>query len=211
MEGSGWLGRRTLRRPMLAQLKIEDDNAASPADEELLRRVALQDRAAFALLYDRLSGVLYSMALRILQDSAEAEDVIQDVFLQIWDKASTYDPRLGRPFSWAMTLTRNRSIDRLRSLKRRYEFLAEATETAQATPLFAADGGHEVYQRETVTQVRRAMDGLPLEQRQAVEMAFLGGMTQYEIAEKLGQPLGTIKARIRRGILKLKEKMEGWL
>jgi RNA polymerase sigma-70 factor, ECF subfamily len=196
---------------MTALLRTETEFTALPDDAELLRRVVERDRAAFAQLYDRLSGVLYSTAVRILNDNNEAEDVLQEVFVQIWDKAATYDPRLGRPFNWALTLTRNRSIDRLRSLKLHYEFIAEATETAQATPVFASDAGHEVYQREKSTQVRRALNELPIEQRQALEMAFLGGMTQNEISEKLGQPLGTIKARIRRGMLRLKESLVNWL
>lgn len=180
-------------------------------DVELLRRVALKDKAAFAELYDRLSGVLYSTVMRILNDSRESEDVLQEVFLQIWDKAPTYDSRVGRPFNWALTLTRNRAIDRLRSLRRRYEFVAETTETASVLPSHGADTGREVYQRERSLIVRKALDGLPLEQRQAIEMAFLGGMTQNEISEQLGQPLGTIKARIRRGMLKLKEALGDWL
>lgn len=196
---------------MLTRLKSDTESAAALEDAVLLRRIARQDRAAFAQLYDRLSGVLYSTALRILNDAKEAEDVIQDVFLLIWDRAAAYDPSLGRPFNWALTLTRNRAIDRLRSLKRRYEFIAEATETATATTFYGTDGGQEVYQREKTAHVRRALEELPLEQRQALEMAFLGGMTQSEISEQLGQPLGTIKARIRRGMLKLRESLGEWL
>lgn len=196
---------------MTVLLRTDNESASTPDDAELMRRVADRDRAAFGLLYDRLAGVLYTASLRILNDSAEAEDVIQDLFVQIWDKAVSYDQRLGKPFNWALTMTRNRSIDRLRALKRRYEFIAEATDTAHATPVFASDAGHEVYQREKTTHVRRALTELPLEQRQALEMAFLGGMTQNEIADRLGQPLGTIKARIRRGMLKLKESLGGWL
>lgn len=196
---------------MAVQLNSEIESAASVDDAELVRRVAHGDRAAFSLLYDRLSTVLYSTALRILNDNNEAEDVIQEVFVQIWDKAVTYNPQLGRPFNWAVTLTRNRSIDRLRALKRRYEFIAEATETAQTTPIYGPESGPEIYQREQAAMVRRALDGLPLDQRQALEMAFLGGMTQSEISEQLGQPLGTVKARIRRGLLKLRDVLTEWV
>lgn len=196
---------------MALQLKPDTESAAAVDDTELLRRVAGGDRAAFSQLYDRLSTVLFSTAMRILNDPKEAEDVLQDVFIQIWDKAVTYDPRLGRPFNWAVTLTRNRSIDRLRVLKRRYEFLAEATETVQTTPLYGPESGPEVYQRDQAAEVRRALEGLPLDQRQALELAFLGGMTQAEISTQLGQPLGTIKARIRRGLLKLKELLADWI
>ena len=192
-------------------LKQDVDSNQTDGDVELLRRVAARDKAAFAELYDRLSGVLYSTVMRILNDSRESEDVLQEVFLQIWDKADTYDSRLGRPFNWALTLTRNRAIDRLRSLRRRYAFVAETTETALSAPSYASDAGSEVYQRERSLLVRNALEGLPLEQRQAIEMAFLGGQTQSEISEQLGQPLGTIKARIRRGMLKLRESLGDWL
>lgn len=196
---------------MIALLKQETDTRPSEDDAELLRRVAMRDRVAFAQLYDRLSGVLYSTAIRILNDTKEAEDVLQEVFLQIWEKAGSYDPSLGRPFSWALTLTRNRSIDRLRSLRRRYEFIAEATETAVTSHLNRQDDAGEIYDRDQSQMIRRALEGLPLEQRQAVEMAFLGGLTQTEISEQLGQPLGTIKARIRRGVMKLREVVGEWL
>lgn len=192
-------------------LKSDLDSNRSDEDVELLRRVALGDKVAFAELYDRLSGVLYSTVMRILNDSRESEDVLQEVFLQIWDKAGTYDSQLGRPFNWALTLTRNRAIDRLRSMRRRYEFVAETTETALSAPTYAPDAGREVYQRERSLLVRKALEELPLEQRQAIEMAFLGGQTQNEISEQLGQPLGTIKARIRRGMLKLRETLGDWL
>ncbi|MBL9168554.1 MAG: sigma-70 family RNA polymerase sigma factor [Verrucomicrobiales bacterium] len=192
-------------------MKSDLDSNRSDEDVELLRRVALGDKVAFAELYDRLSGVLYSTVMRILNDSRESEDVLQEVFLQIWDKAGTYDSQLGRPFNWALTLTRNRAIDRLRSMRRRYEFVAETTETALSAPTYAPDAGREVYQRERSLLVRKALEELPLEQRQAIEMAFLGGQTQNEISEQLGQPLGTIKARIRRGMLKLRETLGDWL
>ena len=201
------------RKAGITRRHLKPDVDSNPTDEdvELLRRVALGDKAAFAELYDRLSGVLYSTVMRILNDSRESEDVLQEVFLQIWDKANTYDSRVGRPFNWALTITRNRAIDRLRSVRRRYEFVAETTETALSAPSYAPDAGREVYQRERSLLVRKALEELPLEQRQAIEMAFLGGQTQNEISEQLGQPLGTIKARIRRGMLKLRESLGDWL
>jgi RNA polymerase sigma-70 factor (ECF subfamily) len=184
------------------------DIPASDDDAELLVRVARQDRDAFAQLYDRYSAVLYSMAYRILNDRTEASDVLQDVFLQIWGKANTFDPRLGRPFNWAVTLTRNRAIDRLRALRRRYSFIEEVQhEMADDRPRSFA-GDTEIFNREKVSRVRAAVETLPLEQRQAIEMAFLGGMTQDEISRSLNQPLGTIKARIRRGMLKMRDTLK---
>jgi len=177
-------------------------------DAELLQRIAQRDRQAFSQLYDRYSGVLYSTTLRILNNPEEASDVLQDVFFQIWEKAGSYDPKLGKPFNWALTLTRNRAIDRLRALKRRYSFIEEVTHEF-------AEGGNprsawneEFMSSERASLIRAAVETLPLEQRQAIEMAFLGGMTQNEISETLKQPLGTIKARIRRGMLKLRDSLK---
>jgi RNA polymerase sigma-70 factor, ECF subfamily len=176
-------------------------------DAQLLQRIAQGDRQAFSQLYDRYSGVLYSTTIRILKDPEEASDVLQDVFLQIWEKAGSYDPKLGKPFNWALTLTRNKAIDRLRSLKRRYSFIEEVTQEL-------ADSGHprspwneEFMSSERAALIRAAVETLPLEQRQAIEMAFLGGLTQNEIAQALQQPLGTVKARIRRGMLKLRASL----
>jgi len=181
----------------------------STDDERLLERVSQRDRAAFAELYDRYAGVLYSTVLRVLNHPDEAADVLQEVFVQIWDKAPTYDPALGKPFSWALTLARHKAIDRLRALRRRYNFIEEITQEMSGTSL--GESGErldEVFSHEQVRLIRRAVASLPLEQRQAIEMAFLGGLTQHEVAAALNQPLGTIKARIRRGMLKLRDSLK---
>ncbi|MEY2409539.1 MAG: hypothetical protein QOF48_2209, partial [Verrucomicrobiota bacterium] len=186
------------------------NNPGSPAttsdDAQLLRRIARRDRAAVSQLYDRYSGVLYSTVLRILNNPAEAEDVLQDVFVQIWNKAPSYDSALGKPFNWAMTMTRNKAIDRLRSLRRHYLFIGEITVEGEDSRE-AALRPDDVFDSDQVATVRSAVATLPLEQRQAIEMAFLGGMTQNEIADALRQPLGTVKARIRRGMLKLRDSL----
>jgi RNA polymerase sigma-70 factor (ECF subfamily) len=178
-------------------------------DVQLLRRVSQRDRQAFSQLYDRYSGVLYSTVFRVLNNPDEASDVLQEVFLQIWDKAATYDPALGKPFSWALTMARNKAIDRLRALKRRYSFIEEVTHEMEEEAHAPNLGPDEVFTQEQAAVIRSAVATLPLEQRQAIEMAFLGGMTQNEIATSLNQPLGTIKARIRRGMLKLRDGLKG--
>ncbi len=178
-------------------------------DVQLLRRVSQRDRQAFSQLYDLYSGVLYSTIYRVLNNPDEASDVLQDVFLQIWDKAATYDPALGKPFSWALTMARNKAIDRLRSLKRRYSFIEEVTHEMEEEAHAPNPGADDVFTHEQAGVIRSAVATLPLEQRQAIEMAFLGGMTQNEIATALNQPLGTIKARIRRGMLKLRDSLKG--
>ena len=180
-------------------------------DAQLLRRIAGRDREAFSQLYDRYAGVLYSTVLRILNNPDEAGDVLQEVFVQIWDKAPGYDPALGKPFNWAMTMTRHKAIDRLRALRRRFEFIAEITDEAEEAARDFAAGPEEVFTQDRAALVRSAVATLPYEQRQAIEMAFLGGLTQNEIADELRQPLGTIKARIRRGMLKLRDSLRDTL
>jgi len=186
------------------------DRAEQDAVEiELLRKAAGGDRAAFAQLYDAYSRILYSAALRILNNSEDALDVTQDTFLQIWDKAALYDPARGRPLTWAMTLVRNRSIDRLRSIQRRARLRDEVEQEAQVIPQMAVpDSSDAVDGIERGKILRSAVLQLSPEQREAIELAFFSGLTQNEVAERLNQPLGTVKARIRRGMLRLKELVE---
>ncbi len=175
---------------------------------ELLERTGRGDRASFRALYERYSGVLFSTAYQVLNDQAEAEDVLQDVFVQIWDKAALYDRNRGKPLTWALTLTRNKAIDRLRSAQRRHRL---KDEVERESSLFehrgtspGRDSVEKVYVSEQGTLVRDAVMQLSKEQRQAIEMAFFGGLTQNEIASRLHEPLGTVKARIRRGMIRLK-------
>ncbi|MGH7950980.1 MAG: sigma-70 family RNA polymerase sigma factor [Limisphaerales bacterium] len=179
-------------------------------DVELLRRIGAKDRAAFAEFYDKYSSLLFSLAAKILNNAAEAEDVLQEVFAQIWDKADSFDPQLGKPLSWVITLTRNKAIDSIRGSVRRSRLLEEATVE------FFLDGqagvaNETVHGRERSESIRSAVTELPGEQRHAIEMAFFSGLTQNEISEKLHEPLGTVKARIRRGLLKLRNQLEGVL
>ena len=151
----------------------------------------------------------------MLNDQAEAEDVLQDVFVQIWDKAKLYDRSRGKPLTWALTLTRNKSIDRLRSAQRRHRLKDEVEKETSVAEQHGTTGGEgaggsveKVYALEKNRIVRNAVLQLSNEQRQAIEMAFFGGLTQNEIAHKLDEPLGTVKARIRRGMIKLKDIIE---
>ena len=182
---------------------------------ELLESIGRGDRASFASLYERYSGVLFSTAFQVLNNQAEAEDVLQDVFVQIWDKANLYDRSRGKPLTWALTLTRNKSIDRLRSAQRRHRLKDEVEKESTVVEHRGAggrhgtaDSGEQVYILEKNKLVRNAVLQLSNEQRQAIEMAFFGGLTQNEIALKLDEPLGTVKARIRRGMVKLKDLIE---
>ncbi len=176
------------------------------AEEELLRRVALGDREGFGELYDRFSGVLFSTALRVLNDPEAAEEVLQDVFVQIWEKAPLYDRKRGKPITWAMTLTRHKAIDRLRSTQRRARLHDEAQRESAVLDRFDEGSSFDaVASAETAKVVREAIKTLSEDQREAIELAFFSSLTQMEIAERLKEPLGTVKARIRRGMLRLRE------
>jgi RNA polymerase sigma-70 factor (ECF subfamily) len=175
-------------------------------DIELLRRVGEGDRGSFGLLYDRLAGVLFATAYRVLNNQETTEDVLQEVFVQIWEKSPLYNPTRGKPVTWAITLTRNKAIDRVRTTQRRSR-LQEDVER-EALTLDQSDDRlpyEMVTSGETSEMVRKAIQELSDDQRQAVELAFFASLTQAEIAERLQVPLGTIKARIRRGMLKLRE------
>ena len=175
-----------------------------------LRRAREGDRESLAWLVERFTPLLIAQARRRLGPALlrghDPEDVVQDVFIQIWDKAKLYDPAKGKPLTWALTLTRNRSIDRIRAIQRRSrlrdDFEKEST-VDESTGVREALS--EVDASEKGQILRDAVSQLSRQQRKVIELAFFGGLTQSEIAEKLGEPLGTVKARARRGLMKLKE------
>ena len=176
------------------------------AEIALLRRVAQGDRRSFEELYDRFSGVLFSTAHRVLNNQEAAEDVLQDAFIQIWEKAPLYDPSRGKPMTWAVTLTRNKAIDRLRSTVRRHRLQDDVQREAETFEQFDDRSAFDaVALGESSKLVREAIRKLSRDQREAIELAFFSSMTQTEIAAHLNEPLGTVKARIRRGLMKLRE------
>lgn len=189
-------------------------NAAPPPNErdlgdaQLIRRIAAGDRTAFGELYDRFSRPLYATAVKIVQDASDAQDIVHDAFVVVWDKAADFDSGKGSAFTWLVTLVRNRAIDRVRSRRRRSELLAASVphdlgyEEGQAR---SAD--HQATMGDDAKAIREAVAALAPEQKQALDLAFFGGLTQEEIARSLGEPLGTVKARIRRGLLKLRDSI----
>lgn len=185
----------------LGEQNPEDDRNRSQV--QLLAAMARGEKQALAALYDQLSGPLYSLAYRMLSDPTEAQDLIQDIFLQAWRTASSYDARRGTVFSWLATLTRNRAIDRIRMRRRRAKLLSEAAPDLQ--PAGGENSGESLWRHEKAAAIRAALGGLAPDQQQAIELAYFSGLTQQEIAARLQEPLGTIKARIRRGLLKLKD------
>ena len=181
----------------------------------MLIRAAGGDEAAFAALYDRLSGPLYALCLRMIGDAAEAEDALQESCVLIWRRAPHYDAARSSVFGWAVHLTRGKVIDRLRARGRRLRLLAPEPDSGEnpllPTPEQASgepDAADVTSNNEVAASVRQVLEALPSEQRQAIEMAFFGDLSHHEIAARLEQPLGTIKARIRRGLLKLRDRLE---
>lgn len=176
-------------------------------DAQLVGRIARGDQAALAALYDRFSGPLYGTALRVLRDPAEAQDVVHDAFVTLREKAGTFEIARGSAFTWAVTLVRNRAIDRVRMRRRRAEILAGSSpaDLGYADTPAASSGSDAAALDDEARAIRAAVAALPLEQKRALELAFFSGLTQEEIAHQLSEPLGTVKARIRRGLLKLRD------
>ena len=156
---------------------------------------------------------MYSLALKMLGDAAEAQDALQEACLQIWRRASSYDSTKSSVFSWAVVILRSRIIDRLRARGRRLRVIVplnqsgdEPTEVSVAsTTANASDTAHK---NDEASRVRSILNQLPIEQREAIELAFFSDLTHHEIAARLAQPLGTVKARIRRGLLRLRDAVQ---
>ena len=175
---------------------------AKITDVELLAAIARKDEAAIAELYDRYRVILFGLLIRILTSREEAEDVLQEVFLQVWRRAGDFDEKRGRPFTWLVTLARSRGIDRLRSLAAKERVaLARAREPSEEV----SDAVADAFASEQRTLVTTALAQLPEEQKRPLTLAYFEGLTQSEIAAKLGAPLGTIKTRMRTGLMKLRE------
>ncbi len=186
------------------------------SDADLMRAIGEQEMVAFNTLYDRYSRLVFSTAYRVLNDAGAAEDVVQDVYVRLWQRPERYVEERGRFIGWLLSVTRNRAIDEIRSRGRRplsetqvsggdvtSSITAEAPSRSAARELESAE---MVDQREAV---RAALDGLPYDQRIAIELAYFKGLTQVEIAEALATPLGTIKTRVRLGMRKLRVALEG--
>ncbi len=190
-----------------ASHKMDSD----PDESELIRRLADGDESAVADLYDRFARPLYSMVHRILHNPADAEEIVQDVFVSLWKNADTFDARRSSPFTWLVTIARNKSIDRLRRTQRR---LPEAPGSAEPNPALepideSRDAAATTAGNERAEIVSQWVAELPENQREAVGLAFFDGLTHPQIAERLHESVGTVKSRIRLGIEKLRRKTGG--
>jgi len=172
-----------------------------PADLALVTGLKSGDQGAMAQLYDRYSSVVYAVALRVLGDAGAAEDVLQEVFLQLWRNPSAFDAARGSLASWLAVITRNRAIDMLRRRK-------PETDIEDVIVSVAPDLAGDADRARAAEKVRGIMVGMSLSQRSALEMAYWQGMSHSEIADKTGEPLGTVKTRIRSGLIALRKAFQ---
>jgi RNA polymerase sigma-70 factor (ECF subfamily) len=180
-------------------MRVSGSQAPKNQDEAaLIERIRSGDEMAMADMYDRYSGIVYGVALRVLGDTSAAEDVLQEVFLQLWRNPQAFDANRGKLPAWLAVIARNRAIDHLR--KRPREDDIEDLSISTGVNL-----ENEAAQRMAVEKIRGALSQLPQNQRRCLEMAFFEGMTHTEIATKTGEPLGTIKTRIRTGLLAVRK------
>ena len=180
------------------------------ADLALLERIARRDTTAVAELYDRHSRVVFALICRIVRDEGEAEDVLQEVFLRVWDKAESYDAVLGTPMAWLVRIARNRAIDRIRSRQARpaTQPTDEILELVPADESAAPDPEATASQSEEQRAIAAALRRIPAEQRVLIEQAFFHGYTQSELAAKFNLPLGTVKTRIRTGMIAMRDHLQ---
>ena len=174
---------------------------------ELMRRIKGREEEALAELYDLYNRLLYGLIISIVKKREEAEDVLQEVFITIWEKASTFNEDKGNVYSWIITLTRNKAIDRIRS--KGYKTQQKASQDVDA-PEFSLEGDNFDPLETTIFSdrtelVRKALTEIPDKQSEVLKIAYYSGMTQQEISDKLKIPLGTVKTRMRQGMLKLKD------
>lgn len=179
-------------------------------DEQRIKGIANGDRQSFRDLYDRYDGLLFTTIEKVLNDREDSEEVLQEVMSSLWRKAHLYHPGRGRPITWLASMARNRAIDRLRSKQRQSKLKNAYTDEMDVNPRGSTglSGPEAATRRDTCQAVRSAVMDLTDVQREAIEKVYFEGLTQQEIADQLGQPLGTVKARIRRGLAKLRKTVD---
>lgn len=189
-------------------LAVASVSRTSTDDQLAIERITRGDHSGLADLYDRHARFVYSLALRVLRDAGDAEDVVQEVFCQVWRQASRFDVSRGNLAAWMMVLARTRAIDALRRRKARPQLTAEGNQPEER-PDKSPGVDVQVMWQGRAKEIRGALDQLPLLQRVAIELAFFDGLTHAEIAEQLEVPLGTVKTRVRQGLLRLRDSLAG--
>jgi RNA polymerase sigma-70 factor (ECF subfamily) len=189
-------------------------STVTASDLDLFRRIAAGDEAALAELYDRHSRIAYSVIMRILRSPSDAEDVLQETFVRVWIRAESYDARLGSPVAWIARIARNRAIDRLRARRVRGDIAispgggTEGEGARQPEPQTHLTPELVLQGNATTRALREAMATLPVVQRELIEAAFFEGYTHHELSKRFGVPLGTVKTRIRAGLLAMRGRLE---
>ena len=189
------------------ELSYPGETRTNADDVALIRRMVESDEAALGGLYDQWSRSLYSLVLHLLKDADEAEDVVEETFWQAWRKASAYEPSKGAVSTWLLTIGRRKALDRLRARKRHREDPVRSERTFADMPSPDLDPAQNVEGKEVRENVRAALRELPVEQREVLELGYFNGLSQSEIAEATGQPLGTVKTRMRLAMQKLREPL----
>jgi RNA polymerase sigma-70 factor (ECF subfamily) len=169
----------------------------------LIQQVASQDRDAFSQLYDRFSSLVFTLAMRMLKARSDAEDLLQEVFVQIWRQAANYSAERGSPEAWIINIARSRAIDKIRSIRRMEKSFVLTEDPARAESSDNVEGS--AAESEVRLTMNSALTNLSAAQRQVLELAYFDGLTQSEIAARLGEPLGTVKTRMRSGIQRLRD------
>jgi RNA polymerase sigma factor (sigma-70 family) len=192
------------RQAVVGSRRTMARDLAHLSDEAIVALVARSDEVALAELYDRYGRIAYGLALRVLRDSALAEDAVQEAFLAVWRGAERFVPERAKASAWIMTLVHRRAVDLVRREERRRAEPLDDLEVAGREGA-AEDVAWLRFERE---RVQRALRQLPDQQREAIELAYYGGFTQSELADRLGQPLGTIKSRMFTGLARLRELLD---
>jgi len=189
---------------------MSEEKTVEREDRELIQRMASKDATALDAFYKRYNRYAFGLVLRIVGSREDAEDVLTEVFWQVWQQSGKYDSTRGKPVAWLLTIARTRAIDRLRSAGRHQNQTDELDEQRDAPPATAGEVDPFVL-RDTQAAVQDALQTLPEQQRIPLEMAYFQGMSHTEIAAALGQPLGTVKDRIRNGMLHLRKRLRPYL
>ena len=196
-------GDQNLRAKRDVRIEKIPATADSASVVDLIKQVAKHDREAFSQLYDRFSTLVFTLAMRMLKIRSDAEDLLQQVFVEIWRQAQSYSVERGSPEAWIINIARSRAIDKMRLLRRTG---GSFVLTQDPAPKASAENvGSSVAESEVRMAMNSALANLPASQRKVVELAYLDGLTQTEIAERLSEPLGTVKTQMRSGIQRLRE------
>jgi RNA polymerase sigma-70 factor, ECF subfamily len=208
--------RKTKKRVRTAKPKAQRFAATvelepgAPSDLELMKGIQAEDADALSQLYDRYSGILKALVLRVIHNEAEADDLLQEIFMEIWNQAKNFSAQKGKPLGWMVTLARRRAIDGLRK-KQAYARAEERlqNETEQQPDAWVHNATEEeIMLSDTRVLIRKVITGLPLAQQQAIDLAFFRGMSQREIAAKTNTPLGTVKTRLELGLKKIYDRLK---